>query len=108
MTLDYLPGDPTLEPGEPWLLKKEPGESCNKDTLLCNRVRFCGQTKIHKESEKDVIPRSIWHSKDQVSVQAYDVTISGYNTFNTNVLRLWSALPICKDDDGDFDCFEAV
>lgn len=71
-------------------------------------MRFCGQTKIHKDSEKDVIPRSIWHSKDQVSVQAYDVTISGYNTFNTNVLRLWSALPICKDDDGDFDCFEAV
>ena len=41
-------------------------------------------------------------------MQAYDVTVSGYNTFNTNLLRLWSALPICKEDEDDFDCFEAV
>lgn len=26
-TLEYLPDDPTSEPGEPWLLKKEQGES---------------------------------------------------------------------------------
>lgn len=50
----------------------------------------------------------MWQSSKRVSAQAFEVTISGYNTFNTNALRLWSALPICIDDEQNFDCFEAV
>jgi glycogen phosphorylase len=37
--------------------------------------------------------KSTWHKTETVKAMAYDTPIIGYNTFNTNCLRLWSALP---------------
>ena len=36
---------------------------------------------------------SKWEKGEEVKAMAYDTPIPGYNTFNTNGLRLWSALP---------------
>ncbi len=35
--------------------------------------------------------RSIWSKGEIVKAMAYDTPVPGYNTFNTNCLRLWSA-----------------
>lgn len=35
-----------------------------------------------------------WINGEFVHAMAYDTPIIGYNTFNTNNLRLWSALPV--------------
>ena len=34
-----------------------------------------------------------WINGEIVKAMAYDTPVPGYNTFNTNCLRLWSALP---------------
>lgn len=35
---------------------------------------------------------------------AYDTPVPGYSTFNTNCLRLWSALPSFEAGNADFHC----
>ena len=35
---------------------------------------------------------------------AYDTPVSGYNTFNTNCLRLWSALPSFEAKNKEYHC----
>lgn len=53
--------------------------------------------KVRKvSSDKDNtsgLGKSIWEGGEVVLAQAYDMPISGYNTFNTNVLRLWRSRP---------------
>ena len=34
---------------------------------------------------------------------AYDLLITGYNTFNTNTLRLWRSQPVFNEDSSDDD-----
>ena len=36
---------------------------------------------------------SSWEGGEQVIAQAYDTPVPGYNTFNTNNLRLWRSRP---------------
>jgi len=35
---------------------------------------------------------------------AYDTPVPGYSTFNTNCLRLWSALPSFEAGNTEFHC----
>ena len=35
--------------------------------------------------------------------RAYDTPIPGYNTFNTNSLRLWKSIPMNEFDFGSFN-----
>lgn len=37
--------------------------------------------------------KSEWVKSEIVKAMAYDTPVCGYDTFNTNCLRLWSALP---------------
>lgn len=39
-----------------------------------------------------------------VKAMAYDTPVPGYNTFNTNCLRLWSALPSFDPKNKEFHC----
>jgi starch phosphorylase len=39
------------------------------------------------------IEKTKWVKTEIVKAMAYDTPVLGYNTFNTNCLRLWSALP---------------
>jgi starch phosphorylase len=47
------------------------------------------------------VQKSVWKNTEFVKAMAYDTPVTGYSTFNTNCLRLWSALPSfdaqCKD-----------
>ena len=64
------------------------------------KVVFGGSTTEVEEPEgqkqRALIKRASWNSDEQVSAQAIDLAFSGYNTFNTNSLRLWHALPDFK------------
>jgi starch phosphorylase len=49
-----------------------------------------------------------FYGSDKVMAVAYDVPIPGYDTLNTNSLRLWSAMPtndldLAKFNDGDYN-----
>jgi len=56
-----------------------------------------------------------WINGEYVKAMAYDTPVPGYNTFNTNCLRLWSALPSfdknyqsqCKSSDEFVNLVEA-
>jgi hypothetical protein len=39
-----------------------------------------------------------WRNNETVQAVAYDLLITGYNTFNTNTLRLWRSKPVFNDD----------
>ena len=39
-----------------------------------------------------------WISDWQVIAMAYDVAMPGFNTYNCNTIRLWSAKPFCEFD----------
>ena len=45
------------------------------------------------DKSEALIKRATWTSQEKVYTQAVDLAFSGYNTFNTNGLRLWRALP---------------
>ena len=59
------------------------------------QIRFYGQVK----KESVTLPggltseRSLWTGGELIKAMAYDTPVPGYSTFNTNCLRLWSALP---------------
>ena len=46
-----------------------------------------------------------WHHEDTINAIAYDIPITGFNTFNTNNLRLWRSRPcfdyLDQDEDGE-------
>jgi starch phosphorylase len=50
-----------------------------------------------KREKKEVngfeVEKCTWVNGEVVKAMAYDTPVPGYNTFNTNCLRLWSALP---------------
>lgn len=63
-----------------------------------DKVTFGGEsTEVEAGNSLDkseaLIKRAIWRSQERVYTQAVDLAFSGYNTFNTNGLRLWRALP---------------
>lgn len=73
------------------------------------KVRFFGEIE-RKEVTKNGLTMTLsrWVKGEEIKAMAYDTPIPGYNTFNTNGLRLWSSLPSfdtsqtkyhCKSDD---------
>ena len=41
-----------------------------------------------------------WRFEDTVQAVAYDIPITGFNTFNTNNMRLWRSKPYFGDSAG--------
>jgi len=58
-------------------------------------IKFYGYVRKYNEGG---IERSIWEGGEVVIAMAYDTPIPGYNTFNTNNLRLWRSKP-CNEFD---------
>ena len=50
------------------------------------------------------IERAVWEGGEVVMAMAYDTPIPGFNTFNTNNLRLWKSKPY---NEFDFKSFNA-
>ena len=85
-----------LEKGNPWELER---------AEIMYTIGMGGESyKNHQTKEFE------WHHEDTIQAAAYDIPITGFNTFNTNNLRLWRSRPYFNDsitDDGetpaDFD-----
>ena len=78
----------------PWMIN-------SKSNNPAFKVVFGGTTtEVDEPNNQDMrqalIKRANWESEEQVSTEAVDLAFSGYNTFNTNSLRLWQALPDFK------------
>lgn len=60
------------------------------------KIRMYGNVrKVQEQSTeaKDIIEKAIWEGGEVVLAMAYDMPVTGYNTFNTNNLRLWRSRP---------------
>lgn len=62
-------------------------------------VRYGGTVHKYKDGETE---RAHWEGGEVVIAQAYDTPVPGYNTYNTNNLRLWRSRP-CNEF--NFDSF---
>lgn len=82
-----------VESPDYWLSRGNPWEIERADVTY--QVRFYGHVKKYNEGG---IERGIWEGGDIVVAQAYDTPIPGFNTFNTNNLRLWRSRP-CNEFD---------
>ena len=76
-----------------WLSKGNPWEIERADVTY--PIKFYGYVRKYNEGG---IERSIWEGGEVVIAMAYDTPIPGYNTFNTNNLRLWRSKP-CNEFD---------
>ena len=89
-----------------WLARGNPWEIERLDVTV--PVMFYGTVRRYKEGG---IERCAWEGGEIVEAMAYDIPIPGYNTFNTNNLRLWRACPSSEFDFRSFntgDYFGAV
>ena len=71
-----------LEKGNPWEIERPE---------LTYKIRMYG--KVNKVKGKDGLEKNIWEGGEVVVSTAYDMPVTGYNTFNTNNLRLWRSRP---------------
>jgi starch phosphorylase len=66
-----------------------------------------GETSINPHTKT-----AEWHHEDTIQAMAYDIPITGFNTFNTNNLRLWRSKPYFANDEGsdnaDDNCEDLV
>jgi starch phosphorylase len=81
-----------LEHGNPWEIERAD---------ITYPIRFYGQIKKYKDGSTE---RAVWDGGEVVLAKAYDTPIPGFNTFNTNCLRLWKSIP-CNQF--DFKAFNA-
>ncbi len=81
-----------MEHGNPWELERAD---------ITYPVRFYGHIKKYKDGG---VERAHWEGGEVVIAMAYDTPIPGFNTFNTNNLRLWRSRP-CNEF--DFKSFNA-
>ena len=82
-----------------WLSRGNPWEIERNDIKI--NVQFYG--KVEKYDDNGV-ERKKWIGEERVQAMAYDNPMPGYNTFNTNNLRLWRA---CPSTEFDFRSFNA-
>lgn len=82
-----------------WLTNGNPWEIQRKDVRY--PVRFYGRVEKYKDDKG--VERSRWLDGEIVYAIAYDTPIPGYNTFNTNNLRLWSSAPTTEFDFKSFN-----
>ena len=90
-----------------WLARGNPWEIERLDVTV--PVNFYGAVRRYKDSNG--VERTAWDGGENVQAMAYDIPIPGYNTFNTNNLRLWRACPSAEFDFKSFntgDYFGAV
>ena len=83
-----------LERGNPWELER---------AEIMYKVRLGGESNINhitKEFE--------WHSEQIIQAVAYDIPLTGFNTFNTNNLRLWRSRPYLDDSDEEGEDAESL
>jgi starch phosphorylase len=88
-----------LEKGNPWEIERQE---------VMYKIRMGGESSINhitKEFE--------WHNDEVILASAYDIPITGFNTFNTNNLRLWRSRPYFdesdeEDDDMDVELVEKI
>ena len=71
-----------------WLKSGNPWEIERSDVMY--KVRFGGRTRQYQDGETR---RAHWEDGQIVIAQAYDTPVPGYNTYNTNNLRLWRSRP---------------
>lgn len=76
-----------------WLNHGNPWEIERQDVTY--EIRFGGVSNKYMDGEQE---RSNWENCDRVVAMAYDTPIPGFNTYNTNNLRLWRSRP-CKEFD---------
>ena len=69
-----------LERGNPWEIERPD---------VNYKIRMYG--KVVRDTQKSIKAR--WEGGEIVLATAYDMPITGYNTFNTNNLRLWRSRP---------------
>ena len=79
------PDGSQLEAPDPWLEHANAWELPRLDVAYV--VRFFGH------AERIGNGRAVWSGGQEVSAVAYDVPIPGYETRNTNNIRLWDAKP---------------
>ncbi|KAL4248795.1 Alpha-1,4 glucan phosphorylase [Abortiporus biennis] len=79
------PDGSQLEAPDPWLQHDNPWELPRADVVY--EVRFYGH------SERLEGGKALWSGGQEVLAIAYDVMIPGYETKNTNNLRLWESKP---------------
>jgi starch phosphorylase len=79
------PDGTQLEAPDPWLNHTNPWELPRSDVSY--DVRFYGH------SERDANGKAVWSGGQEVLAIAYDMMIPGYDTKNTNNLRLWESKP---------------
>lgn len=76
-----------LEKGNPWEIER---------SEVMYKVLMGGSSKLNtlqKEFE--------WTPEETVLAVAYDIPITGFNTFNTNNLRLWRSRPFYAEEEED-------
>ena len=71
-----------------WLNEGNPWEVERRD--ITYHIRFYGTSNKYQDGNTE---RSNWEGCQKVVAMAYDTPIPGFNTYNTNNLRLWSAKP---------------
>jgi starch phosphorylase len=81
-----------------WLGRGNPWEIERHDVVY--PVRFYGYLKKYKDGS---IERAHWEGGEIVQAMAYDIPIPGFNTFNTNNLRLWRSRPYNEFDFKQFN-----
>ncbi len=82
-----------------WLTNGNPWEIRRKDIRY--PVRFYGH--VEKYKDEGGVERTRWVGGEVVFALAFDTPIPGYNTFNTNNLRLWSSAPANEFDFKSFN-----
>lgn len=80
-----------------WLKNGNPWEIERPDVTY--PVRFYGHVRKYHDNG---VERAVWEGGETVIAQAYDNPVPGYNTYNTNNLRLWRSRPGAEFD---FDSF---
>ena len=83
-----------LEKGNPWELER---------SEIKYQVHM-GGTSHEDEFTKD----SNWDYSDTIQAVAYDIPITGFNTFNTNNLRLWRSRPYFEDEEECNDLVDRI
>ena len=81
------PDGEQLEAPDPWLENSNPWELPRIDVSY--DIRFYGVAERYQDGSE----RAVWHSGQEVLAVAYDVMIPGFDTRNTNNLRLWESKP---------------
>jgi glycogen phosphorylase len=79
-----------LNHGNPWEIERQD---------VTYQIRFYGVSDKYQDGSTE---RSNWHQCQKVVAMAYDTPIPGFNTYNTNNLRLWRSRPT---KDFNFDAF---